>query len=163
MKDTYDKLFKNAVKFSALVIAYIIFAVLFLYVNADRNVAKVEQYMKGTVLLYIMTTAFAKGMIILIKIFLVFASMIGMLLHLLLHYIARRIWKGKRTGRRQKACGICLLIAFIVDILLFLLVLVLSIQDIIVPIILGFMIFMNVKYERRLWKEGASIHTNEGA
>lgn len=120
----------------------------------DRRAAQVDEYMEGTVFLRMLVSGFAYGWAYFIKGFLIIISFILMLLHVILHFLARLFQIGEQAEWKNKAGEICLLIAFLLTMLLLLLVLVIHISDLIIPIIMGFMVFAYSHIEQKILNEG---------
>ncbi len=161
MKETYSRLLLNSFKYSLLVISFVFFAVMFLYGKADRDVAAIEEYMEGTVFLNFLVTGTAKGTLFFMKVFLVIAAILAMTTNLFLHLLARLLQNGEPTVWKKQAGWACLILAFVMELLLFVVSILLSMGNFIIPIILAFIVIANLYSARRIWREGVAYGNDQ--
>lgn len=161
MHNTYQRIFGISVKFTLLIMGFTILAVMFLYGNAERDVAAVEEYMEGTVLLNFLVVGAAKGTLFFMKIFFILAAIVIMLLHLFLHLVARLLQSGEPEGWRNQASLVCVIIAFVLELVLFAVSLLASFGNFIIPIAMALIIFAEAYSEVRIWKDGMASMSNQ--
>ncbi len=161
MQNTYNRLLGISVKFTLLIIGFTILAVMLLYGNAERDVAAVEEYMEGTVLLNFLVVGAAKGTLIFMKIFLVLAAIVIMLLHLFLHLVARLLQSGEPEGWRNQASLVCVIVAFLLELILFVVSLLASFGNYAISIAMALIIFADAYSEVRIWKDGKASTSNQ--